>query len=499
MRYVINASAITVFFLTFILLNSNPAKADSALEQYFGGSSIYFELSQDEITDTDKFEGEADLRFRSDDLKVFLRASNNMPFPHQTDNFEFQKRGFEYDINRDWTVYGGNFSMIVGRGAALHAVEDRGVGWDAQLDGGKFEGEIGFLSLTGFWGENKSDNTLYYTTGVNTPENVRADKLYGGVVGLDFNDVDFRIGLVKTDMMRNAAQVSVTITEADVNWKAGDFNIYFEGDWYKTETQGAEEPVEGRAQLAEINWANPGISISGQYIDYENSLFEYGTHPTLKRTEVDESTANPVDQEGFRIDTNITPGSWDGATLRVILVNLKADLTEGAGHRDFFVEYASSPLQDYSFIASVERIGGQLLYYGGVPGNEENYKLSVDGPFFLGGSFHAQTRIRQLSNDIESDDELELGFDWTVSPEFTIGLFRETSTNPIEPPPPGLFGIPIDSPGQWNHMFVNYTPDPWSEWNLLIGSRRGGYQCSGGVCANLPPFKGIQLTYSRLL
>lgn len=486
-------------FLPFFILIALPAKADSVFDQYFSGSSIYFGLTQDTITDTNKFEGELDLRFREGDFRANARLSNRRPFPYLTDQFELQKFGFNYEFADNWRIYGGDYSLVLGRGAALNAVEERGVDRDAQLRGAMIQGEISDTNITAFWGQHKSDNLGEFVTGINTFPGAPADVFYGGRVDFDFNDLDVGFSMLKADMERNSNQLSTSVTEFDAQWRIDDFTLYYETSFFDNDEQGQEDKSDGRAQLGEIIWAIPGVSIAGSYIHYKDAYFEYGTAPTLKRTEVDESNADPNDQEGYRIDSRFSPDNWNGHSVRVMYTNLSGIRDEGTGHRDIYLELASPSTGNYSYVASYERIGGRLIYYTGVPGVDENYRFSVDGPFCLGGSFHFSSRYRILENSFGDDEEVELGLDWAISPEFTIGLFRETSTRPSEPPPPGMMGIPTDSPGQWNMGFVSYNPDPWTELELVIGSRRGGYQCSGGVCANLPPFKGVLFTYYRYL
>ena len=144
-------------------------------------------------------------------------------------------------------------------------------------------------------------------------------------------------------------------------------------------------------------------------------------------------------------------------------------------------------------------ISGFLQLYGAVQGTDVSWRANLEGPFPLGGNFHLFGRYHRLSSEFNSDDEVELGLDWYVSPDFTLGFFSETSTRDTEPPPPGLIGIPTESPGRWNSMFVRWALDPWSQVDLLIGSQRGGFQCSGGTCAQLPPFRGVRFTYYRNL
>jgi hypothetical protein len=219
----------------------------------------------------------------------------------------------------------------------------------------------------------------------------------------------------------------------------------------------------------------------------------------LKRTDIDDSQAHAEDDTGWRIDSRYSPPEWDGNSVRALWTDLHGMKDGNRTFRDLFIEYTTSQSGDWSGTLSYDHIRGRLLYYGSVKGTDQSVRATVDGPFFLDGTFHFQMRYRNLRSEFENDDEWEMGLDWSVSPELTVGIFRETSTRPIEPPPPGMFGIPTESPGEWNSAFVRYLPDSWNEFELFIGSQRGGFQCSGGVCAQLPPFKGVRFTYFRII
>ena len=118
--------AIVFFIITGIYL-ALPVKAhaDSIIDRYFTGSYLRFDLLDDQITGTRKFDAELDLRYRQGDFSGFVRVSNYRPFPFQEDGFRIQKRGFNYSLN-DWDISLGDFSVVFARGAALNANEDRG-------------------------------------------------------------------------------------------------------------------------------------------------------------------------------------------------------------------------------------------------------------------------------------------------------------------------------------------------------------------------------------
>jgi hypothetical protein len=482
-----------------MFLLSTDARAESAYEQYFRGSHVNFELSDDTITDTSKLEAEVEIRYRNDDVSAFVRGSNDRPFGYQEDSFQLTKWGLNYDLNDDWTFTAGDYSLVFGRGLALMATEDRPVDRDSQLDGAMLHGRVGDTAVTAFWGQHKSRGFEYYVSGVNTNAGGPSDELYGGCLDFDFNDLDIGASYVNAQMTRWDNPESTVVTELDVSWRVEDVTLYYETAWFnREEPEGSEESMDGRGQLGEILFDGDGYSLSGSWVRYDHAAFDYATAPTLKRMEVDDSASDPYDQTGWRFDSRFAPESWNGHALRALYTSLNGIDNKNQRFKNIYLEWSTPATKDWSGSLSYDRISGNLIYYGALSGEDENFRVTIDGPCPLGGNMHIYGRYRNLSNEFGDDDETELGLDWSISPEFTLGFFRETSSRDTEPPPPGLIGIPTESPGHWNSMFVKYLPDPWSELELLIGSQRGGFQCSGGVCAQLPPFKGVRFTYYRV-
>jgi len=490
------------YFLVLILVlgfafASGQANASDFIDDYLSGSIIKFDLSQDEVTDTKKFEAEMDLRFRYGTLSGFVRASNDRPFTYQTDSFEIQKRGLNYELNDDWDVSIGDYSLVFGRGLALNAVEDRPVDRDAQLDGAMVKGDVGFGDLTLFWGRHGSDNPEFFVSGVNTTTDDPDDEVYGGRLAFEVGDVDIGTSYVNTDLTRWGEPLfSTVITEADIGFSIDQVDFYYETAWYtRDEPENVEESLDGRGQLADIIYADNGFSVRGSWIRYENAHFDYALPPTLKRFDIENSAANADDETGFGLDLNYSPPSWNGHSGQFIYAKTNGIEDKGHEFENYFLEWESPSTKDWIGSLSFDQVDGFQQFYGALYGTDTSYRGTLDGPFPGGGTFHLSARYRTLRTEFEDDDEVELGLDWYVTPEFTVGLFRETSTRASEPPPPGLFGIPTESPGEWNSAFVKWAADPWNEFELRLGSERGGFHCSGGTCAQLPPFKGIRFTY----
>ena len=484
--------------IAFSLFLVTPANAESVFDRYFAGSHLNFDVSDDSITDTAKFEAELELRYRNQDISAFARLTNDRPFGFQTEPFSLEKRGFEYRFG-DWKLDGGDYSLVYGRGLALNAIEERGVDRDAQLDGAMLKGSLGSANVTAFWGDHKSDRVDFYISGVNTDNRGPADRLFGGRIDYSLNHANVGLGWLNADMTRNEHPLSTSITEFNGSWNPGDFSLYYETAWFnRPEPGGSEESMDGRGQLTEALYAAGGFSLSGAWVRYDKASFDYATAPSLKRPDIDNASSHPDDETGYRFESRYSPRTWHGGALRGTYASLNGIERKDQEFRDLFVEWTSSPMKDWSGSLSYDHISGYLLYYGSIDGKDENYRFTLDGPCPLMGTLHLQGRYRLLENSYQNDDETQLGLDWNVTPEFTLGFFRETSTRPIEPPPPGLIGIPTASPGHWNSGYLNWAPDPWTEIQLTIGSQRGGFRCAGGTCAQLPPFKGVRLTYYRV-
>ncbi len=496
-RFASFLSVLSILYSVLLIFPGN-ARAESVFDRYFSGSYVSFELVDDTITDTEKFEAELGLRFNDGPFSAFLRATNDRPLIFQTDTFNIEKRGFNFELNDDWEFSGGHYNLVFGRGTVLNAVENRPLDRDAQLDGALIEGDLGFGDLTVFWGRHKSDAIEYYLSGINTTEGDPPDEIMGGRFDFDFDDFDIGFSYIDADQTRFGTQMSTVITEVDARWRIDNVTLYYETAWFsRTEPEGVEESFDGRSQLVEVLYGEPGFSLAGSWIRYDRAHFDYGIAPSLKRFDIDDSAARSDDETGYRFDLRLNPDSWDGNSLWISYSDLNGIENKDFPFQNYYIEWRSPQTDEWSGTVSYDHMEGFMLFYGAIEGTDESLRATLDGPFFGNGTFHLFGRVRSLSNEFENDDELELGFDWHVNNEVTVGLFRETSTREIEPPPPGLFDISPESPGQWNSAYIRWAPDPWSQFELAIGSQRGGFQCSGGTCAQLPPFKGSRFTYYR--
>ncbi|MFH1675581.1 MAG: DUF6029 family protein [bacterium] len=456
------------------------------------------ELSQDEITQMSKFEGELELRGRFDRFSSFVRMTSDKPFAFQREDFKIDKRGLRYELNDDWDVSLGDYAVVFGRGLSLNAVEQRAVDRDAMLDGGKVDGGIGPVDLIAFWGQHKSVSPDFYVGGVNTLKGDKADELYGGRLTYDLDDTDLGISYIRTKFSNEDSFDPKNVIESDLSWEKGNISLYCETAWFnRDEPEGEVESLDGTGTLAEIQYAEGGFSILASWVRYERAFFNYAVAPSLKRFEVDHSDADPEDETGYKFDLTYSPPAWGGHSVHALYTDLNGIESKNKKFENIFIEYSTPAVWEWSGTVSYDKIMGLLPFYGAVYGVDHNFRMNLDGPSPIGESFHLYGRYRLLANRYNYDDESQIGLDFHISPEFTMSFFREISTRLTEPPPPGMFFISSKSPKKWNSMSVRWAPDSWSQFEFFIGSQRGGFQCSGGVCAQLPPFKGTRFTYYR--
>ena len=486
-----------LFFIGIFLAFPSTSHAESVIDRYFSGSYIRFELLDDQITGVRKFNAELDLRYRQNDFTCFVRASNYRPFAFQEDGFRIQKRGFNYALN-DWDISLGDYSVVFARGAALSATEDRGTDRDAQLDGIKLVGNMDWMDVTLFWGRHKSNDIQYYISGNNTNDRTGSDEMLGFRTEFEFDPVEVGFSYIDATVADFFNQESVVVTEVDVSLDLGNVDLYYESNWFdRVQTEEDPGKPDGHAQIAEFLYSQPGISLQGSWIRYQDAYFTYGIAPTLRRYDIDDSSARPNDETGYRADFRFSPDSWNGHSVRLLYANLHGIQNRDMDFENYFIEWTSPSREEWSWILSYDLINGFQQYYGALDGSERAIRWAIDGPCPLGGNIHFYGRYRVLSNEVENDNELQLGLDWNVNSVITVGLFRETTTRENEPPPPGFLGISGESPGEWKTAFITYTPDPYNQFEFKLGSERGGFHCSGGVCAQYPPFKGVMFTYYR--
>jgi hypothetical protein len=371
----------------------------------------------------------------------------------------------------------------------LNAKEDRPLGYDSMLDGLLFDINHGNWEGDVFYGFHKTDTSNDFPIGVSTIGD--ADLLWGGSIGYDFGDVDVDLFYLNSYMADDMEQYNDAFIGFDVEFRLFDWNFLYEHDFRDT-YKGFDD---GRAHYAEASGGWPGLAVTLQYKDYRNMLYEYASPPRLRRGDLEEAAIHPEDEKGYMATLVYAPECL-GESYFTSIFAASEDTERIFPFHEFFVEYQHDPLLDTTFNLGFDYVKGSLQAYNYLPAQLRDYIFGLDHS--LGeDSVHLHLRFTEIAGDVGDEVEKELGIDYNIGEDLTLSIFYETSTKEFEPAPVTGDQVTGESPGEWFAFSVMYDINPNSTLDLIWGSKRGGYECSGGVCVQKPPFRGIQVVLRR--
>ena len=483
MKYALSAALALILFSLSV-----PALAgDSSLSSK---TSIHWEYSDDVLSQTEKVEGEIEWTLKGDYFTFFTRVGNDWPFPGQDIRPQLLKRSVKFDMgNVNMTV--GDFSVVLGRGIILSAKEDRPLGYDSMLDGSLFNVDMGNMNSTIFYGFHKTDSISEFPLAVNTIGD--ADLLWGGRMGYDFDITKVNLYYLHGYVAGQTDQAKDVLMGFDVAFNLCDWQFLYEHDFRDT-FQGF---TDGRAHYAEVSGGWPELGVTLQYKDFLNMDYVYASPPRLRRGDTEEGATHPKDEKGYMATLIYKPDFLNDGFLTGIFA-ASEDTQRLFPFHEFYIEYQYDPLADTTFSLGYDYIKGTLQTYNYMTGQYRDWVLGLDHS--LGeDSIHLHLRFTEIDGSVGDEEENELGFDYNVGEDLTLGIFSEQSTKEFEPPPPFGDQFPTESPGRWFAFSLSYDIDPSTTLDLLWGSKRGGYECSGGVCVQNPPFRGIQVILRRYL
>lgn len=85
---------------------------------------------------------------------------------------------------------------------------------------------------------------------------------------------------------------------------------------------------------------------------------------------------------------------------------------------------------------------------------------------------------------------------FSKSPDFSLALAVDRSTDPIETDNPDTFELVENDPKYWTNIVASYRLNMSHEVSLFYGSRRGGLVCVSGTCFEVLPFEGLEIRWT---
>jgi len=428
---------------------------------YYSGSNK-MQYTNDHISDTSKFENELAVDLSWGKFDGYFRISNDRSFPSEKKSIELEKVTIRWH-GPSITVTGGDFSALFGQGLALNCFEAQAIDFDNELTGGKLDIEVGPALLTILKGDFKTD------------EVVKKDEIEAAHLGFNIGSVA-NIGgsyvSVKDDRGEFMGTQEYTITGVDGTLDFKQANITGEYVEYNQDDDEAYEDGSGWIVSAAIygrEW-----SLYGGMYDYKHIASQFAVPATFKE-HPEHGGADGNDEEGYGIKATWSP--------------------EALGSFDF--NYAQANIQDGGFPYT------EAVFMWTAPQMGKD-SIIVEGRHFYDILGKENNAIVEWQRTLNSDYLSSVAVEYTlindifgIHREYTVGLGIDYNQQFSVDYEHEFAAFKIPQKNRWDKVVLKYTdPEQKYDVRLLFGSQRAGIQCLGGICQQVPEFKGYELTFN---
>ncbi|MDQ3023401.1 MAG: DUF6029 family protein [bacterium] len=452
----------------FLLRRQGPAKGS-----YSG--RLFTKYSNDKISDVTKWEKELELFLAYKDVTSYMRFGDVNAFAGKNERFRWEKGNvrFKHDSG---SVTLGSFGALFGRGLALNMFEERFLEFDNEVEGIKVEHELGDAEITALHGTRHP--RIWRHGG--SVDALRIMHPLGDAVDVGVHGVhmEFPPGLPNIEAKEI---LEYDLIGADTTVRLGDFRGYVETVRLKRGAESAfgDDPrdfdgLDGRGYYATASYSIPGFSIAGEYKDYEGLLQPFSVLPPIRRW-WEKAQAEPTDDVGYGFDMNLSPGD-DGSQFAFHY----AQDNSHEGNRpytEFFGTYSGPTGRDFTYIGEYWKVNTDSGHHS-IKRATLNQALSED---WLASSFLEHEKI--YGDGFGYTDYIIEG-ELSYRSELNLIYFFEATTAETG-----------DDPDKWKLFEIKWVPVENQEIHLLLGSRRKGFVCSGGVCREEPAFDGMRVDW----
>jgi hypothetical protein len=409
---------------------------------------------------------------------------------------DITRRYFRYR-DKSFDAYVGDYQKTVGRGLLFRSYENEELDEDNIVEGAVVDGKVFDLGeITGFFGENRREGYDY------------DDRVRG--LAADFRPIRYfsvMAGIVRCDMedaAGNPVDTQLNGFGGGFYWDYADFYAeYADRDgWDVT----ANRNRDGRGYYLNGNvylpWRNVAVGV--QYKDYDHLFYPYSSPPTV--THSGRSINEGVNEKGYMVSVSTRPvrpfkaeGGYAALESRPVTIG------------NFRDEWA---ITEYYFLARYDFPKPDLIVEGGYTYWDEYSRLV--GP---GGTKTGELRkwpTVKATYDFMKDFSVFGEFEYEIKTVYPTGADEDTTYRRIDSGVSyrSLTGFTLryeDSSRlereNWGSLPNQYREvDRWIWYegylNILgshtltvgYGGKRGGLVCSGGVCYQETPFKGLRIT-----
>jgi hypothetical protein len=407
-------------------------------------------------------------------------------------------RYFDYSLAyapRDFEILVGNFYEAFGRGLVLRSYLDEDFRHDKSLNGIRFIGHLPYQTDLTLLGAKLRDVFFHENTYKIMNIQDSSDQVYGADISTQ--PVTFvEAGGRYVRINRNSDPTPRAFNElfgANLKTSAGPFEIYAEGTRRLGTKPGRGGRDKGWGYYLSGSGAFSGFGLVAEYLDYQGigfpeGIYHYNDPPTPSRSGV--AINRGVDEIGFGIGANGSP--WTPVFLEGSYAQLKTH-DELSAVQEIIGKGKYEPTE----FPVISRLGFESMHQkkieaGTAKRNTE--KPSIDITYTTGDHLFGIELERGWVYEVPEDTILypaplryhETGF--TVTYGYGEGLILTFGWQFVDHDSLKRY----DYAKSWPITEIAWSIDQNNILRVRIGSERGGYTCSGGVCRYEAPFTGVK-------
>jgi hypothetical protein len=438
---------------------------------------FFYKYSKDDISKIEKWEREEELSLNYKNWDAFFRYTDYTPFADRKKPMRLTKAQLRYS-NDDVKVTLGSFGGVFGRGLALNMLDDRPVDFDNEAEGVKIEYNLGKTELTALYGTRK-DRSQQRNSEV---EGARIAVPLGNHVTIGAHTVMTKFPDL-TYTAANPVLLDYDLYGGDLTVQKGPISLYAETvRLQRSKVANAIEKwdvdgQEGKGYYLNLGFTWPGFSISGEYKDYQGLQQPFSVLPPLRRFN-ELSKAEPNDDVGYLVTTNWSPNRGKDDSFVTASYGQSNPHTQVYPYTELNIAYSSRSDRKQTWVPEFWRIdiNGTLRDIFRLTTSR---KLSDD---WTASAYYEHERYNPVYSQgfVDFIYEGELAY----QSKFNITYTQEETGQPL-----------AADRTYWKLWELKIKPDERQEINIVTGSRRAGFVCSGGVCRQEPMFSGLRVDY----
>jgi hypothetical protein len=418
---------------------------------------------------------------------------------------EITRKYFRYR-DKVFNAYVGDYQKTIGRGLLFRSYENEELDEDNIVEGAMVDANVFDLGeVTGFYGANRREGYDYDDRVRGLAADFRPTRYFSVMTGIVRCDMEDGFGN-PVDTQLNGFGGGFYWDYADLYAEYADRNGWDASPSANRNQDGRGYYLNGNVYLP---WRNMAVGV--QYKDYDHLFYPYSSPPTV--THSGRSINEGANEKGYMVTGSTRPvrrfkaeAGYAALESRPIMIadyRVTQEVTEYyfTGRYDFpkpdlFVEGGYTYWDEYTLqhytgdnpdLNDIEV--GELRKW---PSVKVTYAFLDDFSVFGEFEYEVKTVYRAGPDDDTTYKRFDAGLSYRSLTGFTL-LYEDSSKLERE-----YWGDPLFDQYRDVDRWV------WCEGYLNVlgahtltvgyGGKRGGFVCSGGVCRQEAPFKGLRIT-----